>query len=688
MRAPVAVAVAVVLALAAGAAAEPVPLGEVVVTADRVAQPAADVAADVTVLERAAIDRTAALTTDDLLRQVAGFNLFRRSSSLVSNPTTQGVSLRGLGASGASRTLVLLDGVPLNDVFGGWIPWSRVPVAALERVEIVRGPAATVWGNYALGGVINLITAKPTRREAEVVAEGGTRATVRTDGRAADRIGPVGVQLFASWLDTGGYPVIRDDRRGRIDVDADSDRLVLDARANWAITPDASAHLHANGYQESRGNGTPLTDNASDAGDVDAGADWHTPAGDWSAVAFGRRQDFEARFSSQALDRNSELPASDQFDVPASAAGGALTWSRAVGGPHRLGAGVDGLWIDGESDENARFLNGAFTRRRTGGATQQLGGAWAQAALRPLAPLSVTLTGRVDVWRSIDGFRRESDLTNGSTLVDRRLPDRQAIVGTPGLALRWDAGGGTALRGAVYRGFRAPTINELVRPFRVRNDVTEANADLDPEQLLAGEVGVDHAADRWDAQLTAYWARIEDPITNVTVGAGPGDVPPCGFVLAGGRCRQRQNLGAARARGIEASLTVRPRPRWSVTLGSLVNDSRVTEAGAEPALEGKQLPQVPRYQVTTEVAWTHDRARAAVAVRWVGEQFEDDRNTLPLGDYAVVDLSLGWRITGRLEAFFRIENAFDRTYEVSRTADGVVGIGMPLLAHGGVRVRF
>ena len=98
------------------------------------------------------------LTTDDKLRQVPGFTLLRRSGSQTANPTSQGVSLRGLGASGASRALVLVDGVPINDPFGGWIYWARVPQASLSEVQIVPGGVSALYGNDALGGVVNLET--------------------------------------------------------------------------------------------------------------------------------------------------------------------------------------------------------------------------------------------------------------------------------------------------------------------------------------------------------------------------------------------------------------------------------------------------------------------------------------------------------------------------------------------------
>jgi outer membrane cobalamin receptor len=161
---------------------KPVRLEPVVVSAGRVEQALQDVPANVTVLNREDIERSAARTLDDLLRQIPGFSLFRRSSSLVAHPTTQGVSLRGIGPSGVSRTLVLLDGVPLNDPFGGWVYWSKVPLESIEPLEVVRGGGSALYGNYALGGVINIVTRKPQASGIQGKLDGGTRDTAGVGG--------------------------------------------------------------------------------------------------------------------------------------------------------------------------------------------------------------------------------------------------------------------------------------------------------------------------------------------------------------------------------------------------------------------------------------------------------------------------------------------------------------------------
>ena len=150
---------------------------EVTVTATRTEQRLADTAASVVVLSAADLAASAAPTVDDALRQVPGFSLFRRTGSRWANPTAQGVSLRGLGASGASRAAVLADGVPVNDPFGGWVAWGRVPRAALARVELMRGAASDLYGSGALGGVVQLV--RRAARTPAVVADAswGERAS-------------------------------------------------------------------------------------------------------------------------------------------------------------------------------------------------------------------------------------------------------------------------------------------------------------------------------------------------------------------------------------------------------------------------------------------------------------------------------------------------------------------------------
>src|SRR5438094_2183529 len=134
------VAVALLTASSAAAQESPAPtqLEPVVVTPTRLEQQAGEAPASVTVITREDVRQSASQTVDDLLRQVPGFSLFRRTSSLVGHPTTQGLSLRGIGPSGTSRALVPLGRVPINDPFGGWVYWNRIPLQAIDPIDAAQ----------------------------------------------------------------------------------------------------------------------------------------------------------------------------------------------------------------------------------------------------------------------------------------------------------------------------------------------------------------------------------------------------------------------------------------------------------------------------------------------------------------------------------------------------------------------
>src|SRR5882724_10805446 len=217
---------------------DPTRLEPVVVTVTRMEQKVGEAPASVTVLTRDDIRQSASQTVDDLLRQVPGFSLFRRSSSLVTHPTTQGVSLRGIGPSGTSRALVLVDGVPANDAFGGWVYWNRIPLQGIQQIEVVRGGGSSAYGNYALGGVVQVITRRPTERAAFFEGSYGTRDTMNFDLLLHDVEGPFRIALEGSYFDTEGYPIVAKSRRGSIDIEADSKHSTFNGRVDLVATPE------------------------------------------------------------------------------------------------------------------------------------------------------------------------------------------------------------------------------------------------------------------------------------------------------------------------------------------------------------------------------------------------------------------------------------------------------------------
>jgi iron complex outermembrane receptor protein len=140
---------------------------------------------------------------------------------------------------------------------------------------------------------------------------------------------------------------------------------------------------------------------------------------------------------------------------------------------------------------------------------------------------------------------------------------------------------------------------------------------------------------------------------------------------------------------VETDVEWVPARGWRLLAGHLFTDARVEEAPQQRALEGKRLAQVPQQTYTLGVRWEDPRfVNVGVTGRFVGRQFEDDLNTLPLGSFFVVDVFLSRAVARWGEVFVAVENLLDETYATGRTSEGVISVGAPRLVRGGLRVAF
>lgn len=672
----------------------------VVVTATRTPQRLVDVPASVTVLTKEDIAASPAQTVDDLLRQVPGFSLFRRSSSLVTHPTTQGVSLRGIGPSGASRSLVLLDGVPINDPFGGWVYWSRIPRQSIAQIDVVRGAVSNLYGSSALGGVINIITEDPAPKILRGSAAVGDRETKDFHLAVGDVIGPAGLRLDANYFETEGFFIVRERDRGPVDVPADSAHRTVSGKFTYVPAPDVRFFLAGNGFREDRGNGTPLQENETRSGYGAAGMTLGTsegPSGEWALTLFTQLQTFNSTFVSvqpDAFIRTSENKVVDQ-KVPTDAFGGSLQWTKKLLGVHTLVLGGDFRWIDGESDERT-FLaaTGAFSGTRDAGGTQYLWGVYAQEIFIPTPQWQVTLGARFDTVKNFDAFRIRRNAAGALVLLESPfIPDRSDDAFSPKVAVLYRVLDWLALRASAYQAFRAPTLNELYRQFTVRTVTTLANENLEPERLTGAEAGFDLTpVEGLKMRVTGFWNRVKDPVTNVTL-ASP--FPPGCPTFAGAVCRQRQNLGETRVRGVEveaeymAFRDLLGKDNLTLTGSYLFDDTEVLKAPAQSSLVGLRIAQVPKHQATGGLRYRNPwLADLLVQLRYVGGQFENDENSLRLPSYVVLDLSVSRQVGQWFEAFLGVENLLDKEIIAGRDVGAPDTLGTPRLIHGGLAVRF
>jgi outer membrane receptor protein involved in Fe transport len=690
------------LCWAATVGAQTLVLDPLAVTASRAPQPAAQVPFSLVTIDGRELRAAPSGTLDGALRGVPGFSLFRRSDSLTAHPTAQGVSLRGLGPSGASRSLVLLDGVPLNDPFGGWVTWSKVSRESLAGAELVRGGGATAWGNAALGGVVQLLTA-PLAPGGWLTATIGDFSTHSAELSLTQAAGPGTLQLTGRDFATDGFSLVAPEDRGPVDIAAWSKHHWLSARWTQPVGEHATLTVTGRTFREKRGNGTAYQRNSSDE---DFGSVALTAQSgknlSWTALAYGQDQSFSSTFSSVNATRTTETPASNQFAVPATALGAAWTGVWTHSGDARTSAGADLRRVRGETREHFTYSNGDFTRQRVAGGTQEFAGLFALHE-RALAPdWRLTLGARLDGWRETDGHRRETDRATGAVLRDDRYADRDGLEFSPSAGLVWTPAKEWRLRAAAQQAFRRPTLNELYRPFRVGNVITEANAVLDTERVTGGELGIEwslppqsdgsphgtylppYPFSRLKLGAAVFWNELRDAVGNVTIARGPGTFPIVGFVPAGGTGRQRLNLDRLRVRGLELTAEWRPGTALSLNAAYLYNDATVQHSGLAPALAGKRLAQVPRHSVVLGAEWRAGKLTLTPRVRVISRQFEDDENQLILGAVAVADLGASYTL-GRGELFLMIENLGDARIETGRSADGLVNTGTPRLALAGFR---
>ena len=640
------------------------------------------------VIDAEELHRAPQLRLDDILRaKVPGFSLFRRNSSRTANPTTQGVTLRNFGPSGAGRTLVLLDGIPLNDPFAGYVLWNQAPPASIESVLVQPGGGAGLFGNAALAGTIFLVSKPLGATSAAIEGSVGNEATYEASLEATLVQAPVALELFAESFSTGGYHIIASDRRGPVDTKANSDSSLIGLHAEWQLGRDTTLRLQARRSEDERGNGTRFSENSTTGEDVSAVLTQKFPAqqSELQLTVYGQRRRFRSTFSSVNATRTIETPALDQFHVPAAAVGGSAVWS-VVAGDHRLLLGGDARSIDGETNELFLWNGTRFRRLREAGGAQIFAGVFAEDAWSANSYTTIVGSLRLDHWELVDGFRKETERATGAVLTNRRFADRDGNEINGRLGARLKATDTLAVRGAFYTGFRVPTLNELYRPFRVGNDVTEANATLKPEHLLGGEVGLEwQATPTFRLTGTGFFNRLEDAVSNVTIGFGPGTFNPGGFIPAGGVLRQRQNVDLVLAPGFEATAEWQLLPSLSLKTGYLFTHPTI-ERAADPALRGKLLAQTPEHIFTGGLEWNPaPHWFLSAQMRASGRQFEDDQNLRVLAPFATVDAAVRYDFSARGSAALRVENLFNAEIESGRSADGLISLGAPRLVSLQVR---
>jgi outer membrane receptor protein involved in Fe transport len=646
----------------------------VTVTAARTETRLAETAASVVVLGHEELESAAALTADDVLRQAPGFQLFRRTSSRAANPTAQGVSLRGVGASGASRAVVLYDGVPLNDPFGGWVYWGRIPREGLGRVEVLRGASSSLYGSGALGGVVQFVPRRAEETQLRFETSYGTQRTADASLYASTLRGGWELTLSAQTFSNDGYVLVDERERGRVDTNAASRNAYGELYVGRRLARGLRAFARPSYYGESRRNGTPLQFNRTHVRQLASGLTWDTTrAGVFDLRVHASTQVFDQSFTAVTADRASETLTRLQR-VPAQGSGLSFQWARSAGERHALVAGFEWSEARGASDELV-YVAGRPSSLVGAGGRARTAGFYARDALRVTDRLVVTPGVRFDRWRNYRAQQTTRALTGTASTVS--FADRTETAFSPQLAAVFQLSGSLSINATFARAFRAPTLNELYRSFRVGNVVTLADENLRAERLTSGEAGLLFNSPRRGtaARAGVFWMDVTRPVANVTLSVTPALIT-----------RQRRNLGRTRSRGFEAEFEQRLGRGWTASAGYLFVDPRVESFPADVSLEGRRLPQVARQQLSFQLRYAgQGRMTFALQGRASGAQFDDDQNLLRLGGYFALDAFISRRLGRGVDIFAAAENLTGQRYDVGRTP--VLTLGPPAFVRVGLRLR-
>lgn len=614
---------------------------------------------------------------EDVLRDAAGIQSFRRSDSRSANPTSQGITLRGLGGNAASRALVVVDGVPQADPFGGWVAFPAYATGRIAAVSVTRGAGDGRFGAGALAGTIEIDSFGGDGGGASIDA--GSRDAVDLQLGRGFALGSGFFTAHGQYARGDGFaPIVAEDR-GPADRAAPYRQFSLATRAVMPVSADTELQASVSGFRDRRDRGLDFTDIASDGVDasvrvVGRGA-WR-----WSALGYVQTRSFANRFASVDAARAVVTPTLDQYSVPSSGVGGAIELAPPIaGGSLRMGADIRA--VEGTTHEFYSFVNASPTRRREAGGRSVTGGGYAQLRMG-VGAATIGAALRLDHW-TISGGRLFEQQIGGAILTDADYARRDGWEpsGRAGVDLRVSRA--VTLRAAAYHAWRLPTLNELYRPFRLGADATAANPQLAPERLRGAEFGADvQVLPDATLGLTLFDNRLNGAIANVALANGPGNFPGVGFVSAAGIYRQRRNLDAIVSRGVEVDgrLVLRP----IALRGSLSLVDAEVRGGA---LDGLPPAQTPRWQASLSGDWSTGPLALSVTGRGVGSQFEDDGGTRRLAAAWTLDGVARYAISRTLALELRGENVTDTRVEAGIAADGTVERATPRTIWLGLRWR-
>ena len=693
-------------------------LKSVTVTATRSGTPLDEIPLNTTVLTKEALDVAPDQTIDQILKNVPGV-ILNDQPYYQKDPTGQSINVRGLGNA---RTLVLIDGLPANDAFYGTVQWNLVPMSSIDSVEFIRGGVSSLWGNYGMGGVINIKTKTPVNSQQEVSASYGAFGTGNV-AASKDLIASENLQLrfSADYFNTDGYQNIAtispaspaNIKNGQGPASSHNSNVRM--QGYFKATQDTNGFFRV-GYHtmSDLSSGYAFATNLTQETDVAGGTT--TRLDDKSKVDvnfFYENTNFNKQNGSTTTSRSNNIPANTPYinatyKDPYSTVGASAQYTQEVTGLiDQYVVGVDARNIAGSNLTNNLNNNGTSAAVNYAQGQQSFYGLMGQLKSNTESfPLETTLAARVDQWNSQTPTSYNAG-SNGANPSYQNVPNQSKTQLSPTLGLLYKMSKNWDLRSAAYQAFHAPGMNNTLRSYGSSSGYSFANPNLTPETMTGYEVGTDY---RWKggfSQLTAFNNYIQNAVATYSLSknsasdvalskslcgatgnplAGTGNVGICNSTNIS-YYTNNQNL---LSQGIEFQFHHDINSKWATDANYAFTSTKLTMSATSDPIN-KQVGGVPQNILGGGLTYYPvPQASLTATVRYVGSSWLNTANTLAVASYAVVGLRANYELTKNATIYASAVNLFNRQYITFGTGGSSTSYtqGMPQAISVGGRIIF
>jgi iron complex outermembrane receptor protein len=594
------------------------------------------------------------------------------------------VSLRGQSGSDQSRTMVLVDGIPVNKSDGGSVNWNFIQPAMVDHIEITKGPASAKYGSSAMGGAINIVTERPYEAfQVEAQAEAGQWKTfggrIRisgTDNTTSKH--PLWYSVSGMLRSSDGYinqpeeTIIMYDS---VVVPGFLDEQAAQAKLGYQINKNHQVDAELNFYNDKRGSGIKIYE---EDGSWTSHQTWFAKAGYHGNVA-KVTIDAKAYYLLENYYKVNEYFSEGEYtlyDVDSRRTdwGGILHLSQEFGAHHKIMLG--GEMRQGKVNASDIYYTASDLIDNRG--QMDLGSVFLMDEMNFMhKKIQLNAGLRLDVAQFSNGAytiqNPSYSLEYLLNFQDTVMTDNSWTALSPKLSANYFFRTNMRTYVSVAQGFRAPVLDDMCRSGRRKNGFRVANPNLNPEYITSLEWGFDwQPKENWHVGVSAFYSHGKDYMYAIST----GDSVNMGYTIS--PVYKTQNISGVDISGIEAELSGTIIPQLSVYINYTRNFSEIVDftpqTAADPDLSGNHLTDVPDHQANGGIVWTNNIVDINLIGKYVGQRWINDRNIPDLTylmapqypAYFNLDINLQKQITNQWLVSLSIQNIFDETHINSR----------------------